>query len=231
MQINYLNDYNGFHLYVVDEIPSTNTYFKEKQLEYSDKSILIAKKQTNGRGRYQRIWESNDDIIFSLLFKNNNLYQIITPLSIISALKDFNINSKIKWPNDIYLDNKKLCGILIEDTYSNNFLSSVVGIGINKYDKDNVNGIGYYKYNNQITNMSLINKILDKFNYYLNLDKDILMKEYKDNNIVIGKDIIYLNKEYKCIDITEDGYLVVKNDNEILNIKSNEIDIKNAIKK
>jgi biotin-(acetyl-CoA carboxylase) ligase len=79
--------------------------------------------------------------------------------------------------------------------------------------------------------MSLINKILDKFNYYLNLDKDILMKEYKDNNIVIGKDIIYLNKEYKCIDITEDGYLVVKNDNEILNIKSNEIDIKNAIKK
>lgn len=231
MQINYLNDYNGFHIYVVDEIPSTNTYFKEKQLEYSDKSVLIAKKQTQGRGRYQRVWKSNDDVIFSLLFKENNLYQIMTPLAIISALKDFNINCKIKWPNDIYLDNKKLCGILIEDTFNNNFLSSVVGIGLNKYDKDNVNGIGYYKYNNQITNMSLINKILDKFNYYLNLDKDILMKEYKDNNIVIGKDIIYLNKEYKCIDITEDGYLVVKNDNEILNIKSNEIDIKKAIKK
>ena len=231
MQINYLNDYNGFHIYLVDEIPSTNTYFKEKQLEYSDRSVLIAKKQTQGRGRYQRVWESNDDVIFSLLFKENNLYQIITPLAIISALKDFNINCKIKWPNDIYLDNKKLCGILIEDTFNNNFLSSVVGIGLNKYDKVNVNGIGYYKYNNQITNMSLINKILDKFNYYLNLDKDILMKEYKDNNIVIGKDIIYLNKEYKCIDITEDGYLVVKNDNEILNIKSNEIDIKNAIKK
>ena len=65
MQINYLNDYNGFHIYVVDEILSTNTYFKEKQLEYSDRSILIAKKQTQGRGRYQRVWESNDDVIFS----------------------------------------------------------------------------------------------------------------------------------------------------------------------
>ena len=231
MQINYLNDYNGFHIYEVDEIPSTNTYLKENQFKYPDKSILIAKKQTNGRGRYQRIWESNDDIIFSILLKNNNCYQIITPLAIISALKDFNIKSLIKWPNDIYLDNKKLSGILIEDTYENNFLSSIIGIGLNKYDKDNVDGIGYYKYNNEISNMDLILKILDKFNYYLNQDKDILIEEYKNNNIVIGKEITYLNNDYKCIDITEEGYLIVINDKEQLIIKSNEIDIKKAIKK
>ena len=99
-------------LYQVDEIPSTNTYLKNEYNKYDDSSILWALKQTEGRGRYTRKWESADDLTFSIIFKEKYNSAIITPLAIIYALNDYKINAKIKWPNDIYLYGGKLAGIL-----------------------------------------------------------------------------------------------------------------------
>lgn len=217
---------SNYSFYLADEIDSTNTYFKNNYNEYSDNSVLIALKQTNGRGRYNRRWESDNDLIFSILKKENDNYQIIIPLAITLALKNYDINTLIKWPNDIYLNNLKLSGILIEDVYLNKFISSIIGIGINYSDKPNVLGIGL---NKDIDKYDLINQILNKIDYLTNLDFKLVMDLYKEYSFVIGKNIIYKGKEYYVLDIDTNGHLIIKNDKEILNINSDEINIKEAM--
>ena len=91
-EIKYLKDINNFHLYYVESIGSTNTFLKDNYMKYPDNSILLAKYQTNGRGRYDRKWRSDKDIIFSILLKNNGNYEITTPLAICMALDSFGFN-------------------------------------------------------------------------------------------------------------------------------------------
>ena len=227
-EIKYLCDILDFHLYHVRSIGSTNTFLKENYTKYPDRTIIWADIQTNGRGRYNRIWESDNDIIFSILKKNNGPYQIITPLSITLALKKLNINTGIKWPNDIYLNNKKLSGILIEDIYNNKFISSIIGIGINNTDKDNVSGIGL---NIDIDKYYLIHLILNEFDKLNEMSLEELIKLYKEYSIVIGKRIIYKNKEYEVLNIDSNGYLIIKNDNEELTLSCDEINIKESMLK
>ena len=218
-----------FNIYRINSIPSTNTYFKENYNRYSDMSVLIANEQTNGRGRFTRQWESNNDICFSILFKEKHPNAIIAPLAIVSALNDLGISSGIKWPNDIYLDDKKLSGILIEEIYESSFVASVVGIGINIDDKPRYNGIGLAKY---ITTSKhkIIEIILHHYKRLINISMTDLIKLYKENSIILNKKIIYKEKIYLAIDITENGYLVLKdNHNNIITISSDEINIKSAI--
>ena len=68
MEIKYLYKYENINMYFVDEIESTNTYLKDHYNEFKIPACLIAKKQTKGRGRYDRVWLSDDDLIFSFLF-------------------------------------------------------------------------------------------------------------------------------------------------------------------
>ena len=64
-----------YSFYLVDEIDSTNTYFKNNYNLYPNDSVLIALKQTNGRGRYNRLWLSDNDLTFSILKYEKNLFR------------------------------------------------------------------------------------------------------------------------------------------------------------
>lgn len=215
-----------FNIYHVDSIESTNTYLKENYNSFLDNSVLVADKQTKGRGRYNRVWISDDDIIFSLLFKKNDFYEIITPLAIVIALKKYGLEAKIKWPNDIYLNNKKLCGILIEDIYSSKFESAIIGVGINYKNKPEIDGIGL---NLDIPRKDIITSILNTFNEIKNYDYDYLSRLYKEYNMVIGKTVRYKNKTYLAVDITYECLLVLVNENEKIIVRSDEINIKEAM--
>jgi BirA family biotin operon repressor/biotin-[acetyl-CoA-carboxylase] ligase len=226
-EIKYLCDILDFHLYHVRSIGSTNTFLKENYTKYPDRTIIWADVQTNGRGRYNRVWESNDDYIFSILFKENYSNEIIAPLAVVRALKSIGIDAKIKWPNDIYLNNKKLCGMLIESIYSSKHEATIVGIGINKNDKPEVNGIGI---NKDIDYKDLITKVINNYNDLINDNFDNYIDEYIDNNIVINKEIIYQNDDYIVTGITKKGHLLIKKDDFIKEISSDEINIKEAMK-
>ena len=222
MEIKYLYDIDKFHLYKVDEIFSTNTYLKDNYDKFDDKSILWAIKQTNGRGRYLRLWESNDDLTFSFITKENYKNTIITPLAIVKALKKYNLNTYIKWPNDIYLDNKKLSGILIEAIYDgSDFLAEIVGIGINKTDKPDVLGIGLSKYN--IDYKELISKIINEYSILMNMKFNDYIDEYIFYSNTINRIIIYQGVEYKAVGITKEGHLVIDNNGDIKTISCDEI--------
>ena len=137
----------GKNIIHFDDIDSTNIKAKElAQKNIEDGSIIIAEKQTLGSGRFNRKWVSpNGGLWFTLVLRPTippteapKITQIAAA-SIYKTLMDFNINTTIKWPNDILLNNKKLCGILAEmkcDMDSVHYLTLGIGMNININESD-----------------------------------------------------------------------------------------------
>lgn len=219
---------NNYTMYRVDSIESTNDFFKENYPLFKDKDCLVARRQTKGRGRYDRVWSSDDDIIMSILFKEHHNNTIIAPMAVCLALKEVGINAGIKWPNDVYVDSKKICGILIEDEYKSNFEASIVGIGLNMTSKKEYDAPGVLDYVS-VGKDCLIDIILKKYDILLKQEPKSLMKRYQELSIIINKYFKYKGEMYLAVSITSDGYLVGENSSGQIIIKSDEIDIKRAL--
>ena len=125
-------------LEVFDTISSTNDYLLRKEKNKNkDIKICIAEEQTKGRGRRGKSWISPKfkNIYFSLnsYLKKEDLsgLSIAVALSVSKVLTKINVTSLIKWPNDLLVGNKKICGILIETAKVGELTKVVIGIGIN----------------------------------------------------------------------------------------------------
>ena len=107
--------------------------------KYSEPTLIISEKQTNGRGRAGKKWISKRGNIFlSLFFKFNQRKINFKQFAILNAFlikkvisKTISTNVKIKWPNDLLFNKKKFCGILQEVIKFDNFDYLIVGIGLN----------------------------------------------------------------------------------------------------
>ena len=124
-----------------DELSSTNDYLRRK-LDAEEYDVINEKKQTNGRGKRGRVWISNEGsalFSFTVEYKEEllNRITIFSSYIVYMVLKNFLNESnkdrlKFKWPNDIYYENKKICGILCEKVRNN----IIIGIGININNTD-----------------------------------------------------------------------------------------------
>jgi BirA family biotin operon repressor/biotin-[acetyl-CoA-carboxylase] ligase len=138
--LNGLQETFLFHIF--NEIDSTNRYLKEV-ISRKEIQVCCAETQTNGRGRFDRHWASpfGENIYLSIRRQLKLDYASISTLGLVVAMavldglqqelavaKDF----RIKWPNDLLWEDKKLCGILIEIvSESNGLFDLVIGIGVN----------------------------------------------------------------------------------------------------
>ena len=124
-----------------DELPSTHLYVKENQDKLENGTVIIANKQTAGIGNHGRTWYtgSDDNIAMSMLFKPDcdlsslNNITVYVAESIKKTIKNlYNIDLTIKYPNDLLLNNKKICGILTEiNTISGKINYLIISIGFN----------------------------------------------------------------------------------------------------
>ncbi|MDD5570600.1 MAG: biotin--[acetyl-CoA-carboxylase] ligase [Bacteroidales bacterium] len=144
---------------VLKTIDSTNNYAMEKLRAKNGKitegTVIITKKQTAGRGQTSNVWESEPgkNLTFSIILypffiepSQQFLFNKAISLGIIDFLKKVfpDADLKIKWPNDIYVGNKKIAGILIENIIKGKeFSCSVAGIGLN---------VNQMKFNKNISN-------------------------------------------------------------------------------
>ncbi|HEY8102654.1 MAG TPA: biotin--[acetyl-CoA-carboxylase] ligase [Burkholderiaceae bacterium] len=129
------------HIQVVTETGSTNADLLAQIDSLSGATLLIAEKQTAGRGRAGRVWHSapNATLTFSIAWKFNRPVQEMVglPLAIgvalVHALDGFDVTTQLKWPNDLLRDGKKLGGTLIETAVDKhgNGMWAVIGIGLN----------------------------------------------------------------------------------------------------
>ena len=123
--------------YLLDTVDSTNTFAKEKLLN-KDYLVVISEQQTAGRGRQGKEWYSPNagNIYMTIKFKDKNPapLSLIIGLLISEAMDSVSgqkINAELKWPNDLLINKKKICGILIESEMNADEVEFIVGIGIN----------------------------------------------------------------------------------------------------
>ena len=126
-----------------ESIASTNDYAKSKRDE-GQNLLVIAASQTGGRGTKGRSFSSTKGGLYlsKLSFYENfpakDAFKIMqtAAAAVCETLASFGLSPKIKWANDVFVNGKKICGILIENTFSGaNIASSVVGIGLNVYNE------------------------------------------------------------------------------------------------
>ena len=138
-----MNDGKKVKIEWLDEIASTNDYAKKRRAE-KENLVVVAKRQTGGRGTKGRSFSSNEGGVYlsALTFYDalpaSRAFEIMmgAATAVCNTLQAFGLSPKIKWPNDILVADKKICGILIENTFSGAFVqNAVVGIGINVYNQ------------------------------------------------------------------------------------------------
>jgi len=127
-------------LFVFDEIDSTNSTAKEfAQAGAEEGTIIIARKQHHGRGRFDRIWQSPDGGVYlSIILRPRisiekiSLLPLVTALAVVRTMTLYGLNLNIKWPNDVLVNGKKITGILLEsEIKGDEIIYVVVGIGMN----------------------------------------------------------------------------------------------------
>jgi len=126
----------------LEQIGSTNSYLYDLNIENRQENgtIVSAKNQTSGKGQTGNTWltEENKNLTFSVITypkikpKHAFYLNIIAALAVQKALTDLSIKAKVKWPNDILVNKKKIGGILIENQINGQFIhQSIIGIGLN----------------------------------------------------------------------------------------------------
>lgn len=137
-----------FRLHLFETLPSTNTFlFNLGKQGAPEWSVAVAERQTAGKGRYRRRWESpaGKSLLFSLLLRPPletrflNLINLFTALTLAQYLETrarehsaAALEISLKWPNDLFIRGKKLCGILLEASFAAERLDYlVIGIGLN----------------------------------------------------------------------------------------------------
>ena len=174
----------GHRIIKLDEVPSTNSFLIELVREYDvpQGTIILTEEQTSGRGQRTNTWESEKglNLTFSFLLyphfldimRQFEISKIVT-LGISDVLMQIGINDvSVKWPNDIYIGNDKVCGILIENSLVGSSLEhSVVGVGLNvnqtEFISDAPNPISIKQVTGETADLTLLmDQLSDRFNYW-----------------------------------------------------------------
>lgn len=233
------------HLKTVD---STNDYIKRNIEEFDNFTAVFSQTQTKGKGRLGRQWQSNDDnISLSVLFKNQigeiSLFPLICGLVVCEVIDEFcNTNTYIKWPNDVILNQKKLCGILCESVICANNMNVICGIGVNvNSTKDSFlkNDLTYAtslkietgKSFDRIKLSKLIaNRLIEKICLFNTEGFEKLKLEYEKKLINTKRQVKIIKHDKEiiatCIGIADDGNLLCELNSEIIKINSGEASVR-----
>ena len=204
-----MNSFKLIHLKTVD---STNTYAKNyvQEDKYNEPTIIIADTQTAGKTTKKTSWVSPVGNLYTSIILNltqrelQNFHQMsfITTYSIVEVLKELfqNINLKIKWPNDLLLNNKKVAGILIEK--EKNF--GIIGIGINiiSHPAQTLNypatDLLYNKYKvEDLTNLSIniTSKLIDNINLCRKSNFETIVNKVKPFLYMMREKVVFKTRD------------------------------------
>lgn len=243
----------------LDEVTSTNDYALTYARNHNENALIIAGRQTQGRGRRGRSFYSPEKtgLYMSLLLHPKNKGEIDTALTAMAAVATASAideivyagesHTSIKWVNDIYLDDKKVAGILAE-AYSSmedkDAAFVIIGIGINVYSPENdfpkdIRDIaGAIVKKRSDINVDILNRLaadivikLMNMYYQASYEKDKILEAYREKSFLTGQYIKINsfdgdNKYAFVIGIDEDYHLIVKYDDESCeHISSGEVSV------
>ena len=220
---------DAYKLISLDKIPSTQDWAHNLVAtgKASNKTVVVANSQTAGRGRYRRTWVSHTGNLYaSFIYKmpeRNPQLAYAVGVAIAETLIYFGIEPKIKWPNDILVDGKKICGVLIE--YAQSFV--IVGIGINIKTCPNVKEYKTTKVNKyaNVSVTDVLNVLMKKLDKWKNADFNIVRNRWMDLAAAVNETITYRGNTMQLIGLNEDGALVLRHNTKYLLVYGDEITI------
>ena len=243
-------EFIGRNFIYTDEIESTNTELLSNKQQYKKTgTVVLAEKQTSGKGRKGRSWQSARglNLTFSILLCKDTISEIninhlnfAASLAVSAAIENlYQLKTELKWPNDVLVNKKKIAGILTETSIKGSTIDRIViGIGINlnqftfqgdfniiptslkietglEIDRENV--------------MAEILNIFEELITDLEIHPKNILKDWRSKCQMIG-DKITITEDDKVksgifYDIDENGYLLLKRDNEIEKIHFGDVSI------
>lgn len=224
---------NEINIKIYDEVSSTNTLAKSlAENGESENTLVIARKQTNGRGRMGKSFFSPDStgIYMSLILRpqlSPDKTAFITTAAAVAVSEAIDsickVKTQIKWVNDIFLNNKKICGILTEGSvnFETGFTDyAVLGIGINLYTKTNdfpeelkdIAGSIFQKPCNAAVAEKLIADIINRLFSFSDITG--FMEIYRQKSFLTGKTVNFKRGDEvfaaRVVDIDNNAHLVVE---------------------
>jgi BirA family biotin operon repressor/biotin-[acetyl-CoA-carboxylase] ligase len=241
----------NYDIYRFGKIDSTNSYL----LELGDKgfpegTVAVADEQTSGRGRFARRWEAEplSSLLFSILlrpvFLNRDEVFILTfsaSVAVAEAIENVtDVKTELKWPNDVLIRGRKVCGILLESDFEGEKLNYVViGIGLNVNqvvlpDEIKTKAVSLsMAAGRSFDREELLSSILLRFNevYESLKERDFysIMKRWRDKCLMFGKRINFnvAGKEIEGVleEVTDDGAVSVRTSSGVLKFTAGEMTI------
>ena len=237
---------NKWNIYISKTLESTMNDIKKKLYSGKNNSLLMAYRQTNGRGRNQNKWISElGNLFFSIKL---NTYEkargfiigYITSIVVYETINFFLNKTKniiIKWPNDVLINNKKVAGILVDIVSQGNKVSDIyLGIGVNLKKAPQVLGYETTCLNDEVMNnvsrKDFLNKLTFYFNYWesilLNKNDSFIIKSWTERSWPINTKISFkenLNNSITGVykGINEDGSIKVLINGSINNFHNLEV--------
>tara|TARA_Y100001935_G_scaffold18355_2_gene13473 strand:+ start:4904 stop:5536 length:633 start_codon:yes stop_codon:yes gene_type:complete len=191
---------------VIDNINSTNTWLSEFNLHFFDS--IIALEQSEGRGRQGRFWESfKGGFYYSLVLPKKNLLPIIVGISVAEILHENRIIAKVKWPNDILVEGKKLGGVLCQVQGE----KVITGLGINMTNSSSLDkSISLSTLGLSIDKIDFINKFNEKIRSTIEHSDEHIIQQFLIYDCLIGKRVYWKDGNGQVVKISKDGRLVVR---------------------
>jgi len=233
----------------LESVDSTNNYIANllKAGELTNGTVILADEQFAGKGQRDAKWltKPGENLTFSFFIDNVNLsvqkqfyLTCVISISLIELLKKIGLEAKIKWPNDIYINQQKIAGVLIENQLSSSLVkSSIVGIGlnINQLDFGELNATSILKETNeQKIPMDVLYMFIEQFNSsWGNFSEsmfDRLKANYLSNLFQINETHLYedANGEFEgeIVNVLDTGHLEIERENKIYQYDLKEIKFK-----
>ncbi|EHQ88208.1 biotin--[acetyl-CoA-carboxylase] ligase [Desulfosporosinus youngiae] len=227
----------GKELHIYREVSSTNSIAKQMAKSGArEGTIVISGTQSAGRGRMQRKWfcPPGKGLLLSMLLRPKISVQFIPQLTLLTAVvvaetikKVTGCTAGIKWPNDIYINNKKVCGILAETSFSRtNVEHVIIGLGLNvnlNTDqlppdcKDTGTSLSI-ELGQRVSRISLLKQFITSWDEHLQSfmkeGHPYLRSKWLENNVTIGKKVSINKRDGSldglAVDVSEKGGLIVR---------------------
>lgn len=232
---------------IIKEVESTNTEVKKLYPTMSCNFLFVAPRQLSGRGRVGRVFVSGyGGVYMTLCYKPKNILVsdslkivLLTGLAVAKTLNKYTHNVEIKWPNDVFVNGKKICGILLESVVTENTTEAIfLGIGVNLTNdipeqlKDKVTSS---KLEN-ITDVSreqmiceILENLYDMLKVYQEKGFAPFEEDYRKMSMTLGHNVVCnVNGEIKRgfgVGLSEEGYLLLENDGKVEKIILGDIEV------
>ncbi|MCU5745494.1 biotin--[acetyl-CoA-carboxylase] ligase [Staphylococcus sp. SQ8-PEA] len=227
------------HIEVYTSLDSTQLKAKQLLVGNNDSYLILSDEQTKGRGRFNRPWKSSrgKGLWMSLVLRPRVPFSMITTfnlfiaLGIKEAIQPFTDEIvTVKWPNDVYINGRKVCGFLTEMVANNDGIEAVIcGIGINmnhlsedfqgelKEKATSIRLSANTKINRYSFLKELIININKRYNQFVSEPFNHIRQEYIDASNIWDKQLKFTENENlyigKAIDIDKDGFLIIEEEN------------------